>query len=78
METVETTRLTVRLPVRYANMVDTLIRLGEFSSRSEVIRRALSDFLANYAESLLHKVDKLKKMQELEQAVSVLDTYAKK
>jgi len=78
METAETTRLTIRLPTRYVHLIDTFIRLGEFSSRSEVMRRALIDFVANYANDLLEKADKLKKIQELEQAVSVLDSLAKR
>ncbi len=39
-------RVTVRMPRRHIEEIDTLVRNGKFSSRSEVIREAIKSFVA--------------------------------
>ena len=53
-------------------------RSGEFATRSEVIRRAVNEFVKNYADSLIEKAEKIKKVQELENALDSIEPYMKK
>ncbi|MCK5343012.1 MAG: ribbon-helix-helix protein, CopG family [Candidatus Heimdallarchaeota archaeon] len=74
----ETQRITVRLPQRDLYSIDLFIRAGEFSSRSEVIRHAVNDFIKEYAQEVIDKAEKIKRVQELEMAVESIEPYMKK
>jgi Arc/MetJ-type ribon-helix-helix transcriptional regulator len=74
----ETQRITVRLPQRDLHSIDLFIRAGEFSSRSEVIRHAVNDFIKEYAQEVIEKAEKIRRVQELELAVESIEPYMKK
>lgn len=74
----ETERITIRLPSIYLRQIDLFIRAGEFSTRSEVIRHAVNQYIDTYASRVIEKADKLKKVQELEAAVEAIEPYMKK
>ncbi len=74
----EKNRITVRLPQLYMHQIDLFIRAGEFSSRSEVIRHAVNEFISNYSSRIIDKADKIKKVQELEAAVEAIEPYMRK
>jgi len=74
----ETQRITIRLPQRDINSIDLFVRAGEFATRSEVIRRAVHEYVKNYADSLIETADKIKKVQELELALESIEPYIKK
>ena len=74
----EKNRITVRLSLQDLHSIDLFIRAGEFSSRSEVIRHAVNRFIKDYAEQVIEKAEKLKKVQELELAVEAIEPYMKK
>ena len=74
----ETQRITVRLPQRDLYSIDLFIRAGEFSSRSEVIRHAVNAFIKEYAQEVIDKAEKIKRVQELEIAVESIEPYMKK
>ena len=74
----ENQRITVRLPQTDLHSIDLFIRAGEFSSRSEVIRHAVNDFIKNYAQQVIEKAEKMKKVQALEMAVESIEPYMKK
>ncbi|MGC9307347.1 MAG: ribbon-helix-helix domain-containing protein [Thermoplasmatota archaeon] len=69
----ETQRVTVRLPVHQIRAIDTFIRLGEFASRSEAVRTAVSRLIEEITERVYEKAETLKKIQELEAYTSKLD-----
>lgn len=71
-------RITLRLPDIYLRQIDLLIRAGEFSTRSEVIRHAVNEFIKNKTSEILAKADTIKKVQELEAAVEAMAPYTKK
>jgi Arc/MetJ-type ribon-helix-helix transcriptional regulator len=71
-------RITIRLPQHDIHSIDLFVRAGEFSTRSEVIRHAVNDFIKNYAQNIIEKADKIKKVQELELAVESIEPYMKK
>jgi len=74
----ETQRITIRLPQHDIHSIDLFVRAGEFSTRSEVIRHAVNDFIKNYANNIIEKAEKIKKVQELELAVESIEPYMKK
>jgi Arc/MetJ-type ribon-helix-helix transcriptional regulator len=76
--TMDNDRITLRLPDIYLRQIDLFIRAGEFSTRSEVIRHAVNDFIKNKAAEILAKADNIKKVQELEAAVEAMAPYTKK
>jgi len=74
----DTHRLTIRLPQHDIHSIDLFVRAGEFATRSEVIRHAVNDFIKNYANNLIEKADRMRKVQELEFAIESLEPYMKK
>ncbi|MDH7507459.1 MAG: ribbon-helix-helix domain-containing protein [Candidatus Thermoplasmatota archaeon] len=74
----ETQRITIRLPNHQIHSIDLFVRAGEFATRSEVIRHAVNDFIKNYANTIIEKAEKMKKVQELEQAIESIEPYIKK
>lgn len=77
-KTMEKNRITVRLSNRDLHSIDLFIRAGEFSSRSEVIRHAVNHFIKDYADQVIAKAEKLRKVQELELAVEAIEPYMQK
>ena len=69
----ENHRITIRIPQYDLHSIDLFVRAGEFSSRSEVIRRAVNDFVKAYANQVIEKADKARKMQDLEFAVETIN-----
>jgi Arc/MetJ-type ribon-helix-helix transcriptional regulator len=74
----DTKRITIRLPQRDIHSIDLFVRAGEFATRSEVIRHAVNDFIKNYANNIIEKAEKIKKVQELEIALQSIEPYMKK
>ena len=74
----EADRITIRIPQIYLRQIDLFIKVGEFMTRSEVIRHAVNEYINNHASYIIEKADKLKKVQELGAAVEVLEPYIKK
>jgi Arc/MetJ-type ribon-helix-helix transcriptional regulator len=74
----ENDRITIRLPQIDLRQIDVFIRLGEFSTRSEVVRHAVKDYIENHTTRILAKADKFKKIQELEAAAAAIEPYMKK
>ncbi len=61
-------KITIRVPVRFLKQIDFLVRMDDFSSRSEAIRAAIRDMVGERVELVM---DKLGKMEEANK------TYAK-
>ena len=74
----ETRRITIRLSQHDIHSIDLFVRAGEFSTRSEVIRHAVNEFIKNYADKIIEKAEKIKKVQELELVVDSIEPYMKK
>jgi Arc/MetJ-type ribon-helix-helix transcriptional regulator len=74
----EKNRITIRLPQHDLHSIDLFIRAGEFSSRSEVIRHAVNEFIQNYANKVIEKAEKIRKVQQLENAIESIEPYMKK
>lgn len=50
-------RATVRMQIEDVNIMDELIACGEFSSRSEVVRHAINDYVMRHGPRLLEKYE---------------------
>ena len=74
----ETEKITVRLPIQQIHAIDTFIRLGEFASRSEAIRRALSILIQDLAERMDEKINAMRRLQEIEAMTEELEKLRKK
>ncbi|KAA0006552.1 MAG: ribbon-helix-helix protein, CopG family [Thermoplasmata archaeon] len=74
----ESEKITVRLPTAQVRAIDTFIKFGEFASRSEAIRRALSMLIEDTAERIYEKSDLWKKVQELEAMMERTESLRKK
>ncbi len=74
----ETQRVTVRLPVHQVRAIDTFIRLGEFASRSEAVRTAVSRLIDEITEKVFAKAETLKKIQQLEAYTTKLEKFREK
>jgi len=74
----DTQRITIRLPQQYITSIDLFVTAGEFATRSEVIRHAVNDFIKNYANSIIDKAEKIKKVQELKETFESIEPYMKK
>lgn len=61
---VETERVTLRLPVADLQDLDMLIQAGAFMNRSDAIRAAIKDFVANRADSIKKSMDARKTLME--------------
>jgi len=58
--------------------MDLFIRVGEFSTRSEVIRHAVKEYITNQSDRIAERAEKLKKVQELEAVVEAIEPYMEK
>lgn len=57
-------RITVRLGRSDVQLMDGLIAAGAFTTRSDVIKKALRDLLLSYADKLVDEQQKMKKLHE--------------
>ncbi len=71
-------RITVRLPKRDLNTIDLLIEYGEFSSRSEIIRHAIHDFVKTQTSTVLKTAEQIKQVQQLHHELESIRPYLKK
>ncbi len=59
------TRLTLRLSTQDIQIMDMFLRSGEFSSRSEFIRRAIREYQQNHMDEIIKKAEAVKKLQNI-------------
>jgi Arc/MetJ-type ribon-helix-helix transcriptional regulator len=57
-------RITIRLPGKIINAIDMFIEAGEFSCRSDVIRRAVWRLLSDEGDSVMQNLEKINKLNE--------------
>ena len=67
-------KITLRLPEKYLRMIDFLVELDDFSSRSEAVRTAVRDMI--YARVNLVS-DRIKQIQAAEAAIAEKETLRK-
>ena len=73
-----TQRITIRLPQHVIHSMDLFVRVGEFATRSEVIRHAVRDYLRKRTSEILESADQMKQVQQLQQELKSIESYLKK
>lgn len=68
----QTARITIRLPSAMVAKMDALVGLGQYGTRTEVIRHALRDFFEEQGQHADKKVESEEKMQKLVKLAAVL------
>ena len=68
----DTEKITVRLPKRHLKMLDFLVSLDDFPSRSEAIREAIRDMIYDRTEFVM---DKLRKIEKAEEALAAMESF---
>jgi len=66
-----TEKITLRLPTKYLRLIDFLVELDDFPTRSEAIRVAVRELVYQRVELVQ---DKTKRMAEAEQALASYDS----
>jgi Arc/MetJ-type ribon-helix-helix transcriptional regulator len=69
------TRLTLRLSMQDIRVMDMFLRSGEFSTRSEFIRRAIKEYQQNHMEEIIKKAEAVKKLQNIVGDIEVGKEY---
>ncbi len=70
----DTEKVTIRLPKRYIAMLDFLVEIDDYSTRSEAIRSSVRDMIYERVDLAM---DKMKKMQDAEQTLREMDQFKK-
>ena len=71
-------RMTVRLPQQDAYTIDIFVKSGEFSTRSEFIRRAIKEYSQNHMEEVIERTEAIKKLQDMVNILEQTQEYTKK
>jgi Arc/MetJ-type ribon-helix-helix transcriptional regulator len=75
-------KITLRLPKTFIRQLDFLVKVEDFSSRSEAIRTAVRDMLYHRLDMVMEKIEKKvlanQKMMELEAVEEKYMQYLKK
>jgi len=74
----ENVRITIRLPLHLVNAIDTLTEVGPYTTRSEVVRHAIVDFIKKHSDEITDIMNKIQKVQEIKTTISTVEEYAKK
>ena len=75
-------KITIRLPKTFIRQLDFLVKIEDFSSRSEAIRTAVRDMLYHRIDLVMKKIEKKveanQKLMELEAIEEQYEKYLKK
>ena len=71
-------RLTIRLPFQDISLIDMFLKSGEFSTRSEFLRRAVREYSQNHVEEIIKKAEMMKKLHEIVTIYEASEEYLKK
>jgi Arc/MetJ-type ribon-helix-helix transcriptional regulator len=71
-------RITLRLPKQHIEIIDALVNIGEYASRSDVIRSAIRNLIYEQSDKLFEAIEKVEKLKRLTDTVNKLAQYTKK
>ena len=71
-------RMTIRVGLQDTQVIDMFVRTGEFSTRSEFIRRAIKEYSQNHMEEIIKKTEAMKKLQDMVNIIEQNKEYTKK
>ena len=70
--------MTIRVGLQDTQVIDMFVRTGEFSTRSEFIRRAIKEYSQNHMEEIIKKTEAMKKLQDMVNIIEQNKEYTKK
>jgi Arc/MetJ-type ribon-helix-helix transcriptional regulator len=71
-------RMTIRLPQKDARIIDMFVRSGEFSTRSEFVRRAVKEYSQNHMNEVIRRTKAMKKLQDMVNILEQTEEYTRK
>ena len=71
-------RMTIRLSQQDTHIIDMFVRSGEYSTRSEFIRRAVKEYSRNHIDEIIKKTRAMKKLQSMVNDLEEIHDYSKK
>ncbi len=71
-------RMTIRLPPYDTQVIDMFVKTGEFSTRSEFIRRAIKEYSQNHMDEIIKRAEAMKKLQNMVNIMEETKEYTKK
>lgn len=71
-------RVTIRLPRPVIDDIDAMVQLGQYATRTEVVRAALRMFFEETGSKASQKIESAKGMQELKQLASQMQAMQAK
>ena len=71
-------RMTIRLSQQDTHIIDMFVRSGEYSTRSEFIRRAIKEYSRNHMEEIISKAKAMRKLQNIVNNLEQIQDYSKK
>ena len=70
--------MTIRLSQQDTHIIDMFVRSGEYSTRSEFIRRAVKEYSRNHMDEIIKKTRAMKKLQSMVNDLEEIKDYSKK
>jgi Arc/MetJ-type ribon-helix-helix transcriptional regulator len=71
-------RMTIRISQQDVHTIDMFVRTGEYTTRSEFIRRAIKEYSRNHMEEIIRKTRAMKKLQDMVNKLEQIQDYSKK
>ncbi|MBW3583747.1 MAG: ribbon-helix-helix domain-containing protein [Euryarchaeota archaeon] len=78
MSNTDTERVTLRLEREHLEVIDTLVRLKQYSNRSDALRGAIKQFCEDAlddVEEMMEKAEKRNKLRQLAAMVDQMEDY---
>ncbi len=66
-------RVTIRLPQQVIGDIDAMVQLGQYATRTEVVRAALRMFFEEQGSKAVQTIESAKGMQELKQLAAQMN-----
>ena len=71
-------RMTIRLSQQDTHIIDMFVRSGEYSTRSEFIRRAIKEYSDNHMDGIIKKTQRMRKLQDMVNTLEQTQEYTRK
>lgn len=71
-------RVTVRLPKQQVDIIDMLVKVGEFTSRSDAMRTAVREMIKVRLDKATEYAEQIKKFEALASSIRLAEKYARK
>jgi Arc/MetJ-type ribon-helix-helix transcriptional regulator len=71
-------RIALRLPKYHLDVIDALVHIGEYTSRSDVIRTAIRELVHKEADKVSEGIEKMEKIKRITDLANKLSEFEKK